>query len=283
LCLVLLGTMVSGCAGSPARRLDDEASGLGFSRHVLEGKGFEHVVYLNRESRDYPVLHVYLEGDGLPWIQQKWVASDPTPRHPVMLDLMSLDPFMSVYLGRPCYNGFAEKPPCNPGLWTHGRYSRAVIDSMADALVEVLRMTGLRRTMFFGYSGGGAIAMLLAERFPQTTAVVTIAGNLDTEQWAHHHHYSPLRTSLNPARRLPLPRGVHQLHLVGGSDRVVPPSIVTSMVGDQEGMEVRVIDGYDHRCCWRRIWPQIIAEITAREGASRTHEVSARGLAHEVR
>ncbi len=259
-CVGLLGSLWVGCADSPARRLDDKAADLGFSRQVLKGKGFEHVVYIKRNTQDHPVLHVYLEGDGAPWIQHRWVAADPTPRRPMMLDLMSLDPYPSVYLGRPCYNGLAHRPPCQPGMWTEGRYSPAVIDAMAGVLGELLGMTGQRRVMLFGYSGGGALAMLLAERFPQTVAVVTIAGNLDTEAWTRHHGYSPLRTSLNPARRPPL--AIRQLHLAGGDDRVVPPALLSSVL-DRPGVQLRVIEGYDHRCCWRRIWPQILAEIGA--------------------
>lgn len=262
LCVGMVAALWIGCADAPARRLDHEAAGLGFSRHVVAGKGFGHVVYIKRRAQHHAVLHVYLEGDGSPWIQHRWVAADPTPRHPMMLDLMSLDPHPSVYLGRPCYHGLAHEPRCHPGMWTEGRYSPAVIDSMAFALIEVLRMTGHRRVMLFGYSGGGTVAMLLAERVPQTEAVVTIAGNLDTEAWTRYHRYSPLHKSLNPARRPPLAPSIRQLHLLGADDRVVPASLLSS-VRDRPGVQLRVIDGYDHRCCWRRIWPQVVAEVDA--------------------
>ena len=37
--------------------------------------------------------------------------------------------------------------------------------------------------VWFGYSGGGALAVLLALRFPQSVAVITVAANLDIDGW----------------------------------------------------------------------------------------------------
>ena len=70
-------------------------------------------------------------------------------------------------------------------LWTSARYGDEAVASMAAALRPDLAMeSGYDRVVWVGHSGGGALAMLLAERVPETTAVVTIAADLDTEAWA---------------------------------------------------------------------------------------------------
>ena len=49
-----------------------------------------------------------------------------------------------------------------------------------------------------GYSGGGAMAALIAARRPDTVCLVTVAAPLDTGAWTQAIGVSPLRTSLNP-------------------------------------------------------------------------------------
>ena len=144
-------------------------------------------------------LHVYLEGDGTPWVYRVIVTPDPTPRRPLMLGLMSLDDAPSIYVGRPCYNGTSGASGCDDTLWTSARYSATVVDSMAKAIRVIARRGGYSALRLFGHSGGGTLALLLAPRLEGVLDVVTVAGNLDIEAWTRHHGYSPLRDSLNPA------------------------------------------------------------------------------------
>src|SRR5262245_36969268 len=138
---------------------------------------------------------------------------------------MALDPAPSVYLGRPCYHGLAASPGCESALWTASRYSPAVIDSMAGALRRILRTGGYNRVAWFGHSGGGALAVLLAPRFAETTDVVTIAANLEIDAWADLHGYARLAGSVNPAREPPLAPAIRQRHYVGADDRRVPADV----------------------------------------------------------
>ena len=76
-CLRLLATalmLVSAACLSPAADLDDRARALGLDRQVMTGIGFDHVIYRNRAT-PATALHVYLDGDGVPWI-----AGRPTIR-----------------------------------------------------------------------------------------------------------------------------------------------------------------------------------------------------------
>lgn len=253
LSLVLLAT---GCV-APAIKVDQLAAKFGFSRSELQGEGFTHIIYLNQPARQAPKqLHVYLEGDGDPWLNRRIIAPDPTPRDPLMLRLMSLDTSAALYLGRPCYHGLAAKEPCHPRLWTTHRYSPAVVDSMAAALQHSMAYQNTDTVVLIGHSGGGTLAMLLAPQLEKTQTVLTLAANLDTTAWTQHHNYSPLYGSLNPAQALPLPDHIRQIHLLAAQDKNTPPALFPQSLLQQSQVCVVKITTYRHNCCWFDQWLQ---------------------------
>ncbi|HEY8622943.1 MAG TPA: hypothetical protein VIM74_03685, partial [Casimicrobiaceae bacterium] len=93
--------------------------------------------------------------------------------------------------------------------------------------------------------------------------IVTVAANLDTDDWTRIHGYSPLAGSLNPTLMPPLPPTIAQLHYVGGRDRNVPPSVVQSFA--RRHAEARVIElaDFDHECCWIERWPKLLEEVAS--------------------
>ena len=250
--------MVS-CA-TPSFQFNQQAKELGFDTKEYQGTDFFHKVYANRNPVD-EFLHVYLGSDGTPWENPKQIASDPTPRNPVMLRLMALDAAASIYVGRPCYHGFSHSPRCNPLWWTSGRYSEPIVNSLSSVLTQIAKEYQTSEIVIFGYSGGGTLAMLLAERLPFVQGVVTVAGNLDIEAWVDYHSYSQLTGSLNPASRPPLKEDLFQFHVIGSQDEVVPLHLVQSALKRQGGMKPVVIDDVDHECCWEELWPGILNNI----------------------
>ncbi len=242
---------------SPTREFSGNAAALGLRAELVQGTRFQHVVFV-RSGRASRTLHIYLDGDGTPW--RAWgPATDPTPRNPLVLRLMALDPGPSLYLGRPCYLGLSDSPPCSSAVWTRERYSETVVSSMAAALRRFLAGTEFDRLVWLGYSGGGTLATLLTPRFDRTTDLITVAANLDIDAWADLHGYSRLVGSLNPARQPPLPARIRQRHYAGGRDRVVPAAIVAR--GPIDPDTVITIPSYDHTCCWEAMWPNLLAEI----------------------
>lgn len=238
---------------------------MDLERGVLDGSGFMHVTYRNRVPIDPAgILHVYLDGDGSPWLNRYTIAPDPTPRKPLALALMAQDTDASLYLGRPCYHGMATAPRCHAAIWTSRRYGPEALDSLEAALRRYLQGLTPVRLVFIGYSGGGTLALLLAERFPETAGVVTVAGNLDPTSWTTYHGYSPLIGSLNPNTRPPLNQEVYQRHFLGTDDRLVPPSL-SAPAAEAGRLRGRVlIAGFDHVCCWVEAWPRLLASV--REG-----------------
>lgn len=252
--------IITGGCQTLAERIDTRAAELGLVRQILQGTHYRHLSY-SSPAGDAGVLHVYIEGDGSPWSQRHRISDDPTPKRSITLELMSLDTARTLYLGRPCYHGQTDDRWCIPWVWTHGRYSSTVVDSMEAALRSFMQPTPVLRIRFFGVSGGGALVVLLAARFAETVAVVTIAGNLDIGAWARHHDYSELAGSMNPASMPPLGQQVNQLHLVGLRDEIVPPALIERYVERQPNSEVIRYPEFDHHCCWREIWPSILARI----------------------
>lgn len=253
--LPLLVVLVAGCA-DPARRIRQLAADSGFLPLELQGGGFRLAAFSKPVAGTAGSLHVYLEGDGTPWTTRHAIAADPTPRNPVMLRLMALDPAPSLYLGRPCYLGHAADAGCSPELWTSHRYAPAIVDSMAAGLSRFLQHSRHSSLTFLGHSGGGALAVLLAARFPQTRTVATLAGNLDIAAWTGHHHYSQLVGSLDPAGvRLP---GVREYHYFGSDDRTIPAELFAPLAQRRAGAKVEILRGFDHSCCWQDVWRNIL-------------------------
>lgn len=260
-CLCCLTALVVACSGAKISG-EQLAVDADLQKQRLRGDPFQHLAYVGKASgHGGTALHVYLSGDGTPWIGRTRISADPTPRNPIALRLMALDPNPRLYLGRPCYEGFSESSGCGPYYWTAGRYSEPVVASMTSALRRYIDDNGFEEVVVIGYSGGGVLAWLLAERLAEIRGLVTIAANLDIAAWTSRHGYTPLEGSLNPAGRGPLPERVAQLHLVGSRDTNVPPSLVRSALR-KTGMQAQVVAiASDHRCCWESHWPAVLEAV----------------------
>ncbi len=261
-CLLAI-LLLAACSQQGLRPDEGLAQEHGFDRRIVVGQSFRHVVYAKRLEAPASRLHVYIEHDGSPWLGSR-VALDPSPRDPLALRLMALDPEPAIYLGRPCYLGLARDAACSPLHWTHRRYAEEVVASMAAALGVIAAQVGTREIVLIGVSGGGTLAVLIAQRMEDVVGVLTVAANLDVGAWTGLHGYSELEGSLDPALQPILPRRIVQQHYVGGRDRNVPPSIVRAYAQIQPGAEVIEIAQFDHRCCWDSRWESILDWMRAR-------------------
>lgn len=207
-------------------------------------------------------LHVYIDGDGRPLVDAGSASNlDPTPEHPLALALAARDPKRAVYLGRPCHFN-ADQPACRPELWTSARYGADVIRYLCDAVFS-LSQRGDRKISLIGFSGGGALAVHVANCVQAVVNVVAVNGNLAIEVWANMRGYESLSASIDPAR-VGLPgRVAGRLYLVGTEDEVVPAA-VSQHFSALHGGEVIAFRGYGHRCCWEERWVSITRELESR-------------------
>lgn len=247
---------LNACA-TPAKQNEKYAVAHGFEQVDIQGENFTHTVFLNH-NRKGKAWHIYIEGDGKPWIDQKFIARDPTTIKPLMLRLMTQDKSPAIYLGRPCYQGKNKDTACHPLYWTHKRYSEQVVSSMASALKKLITRHRIESLVLIGHSGGGTLAMLLADKIPETKVLVTLAGNLDIDAWANEHEYSRLQGSLNPASHKPLSPDIRQYHYLGKRDQNIIISMITPIINKQEQAELLLLDHYGHHCCWEKDWPDFL-------------------------
>jgi dienelactone hydrolase len=144
--------------------------------------------------------------------------------------------------------------------WTNGRYSAGIATSIAAVIDKVARSAGPSEIVLVGYSGGGALAVLVAERTHNVTAVITIAANLDTDAWTRHHGYLPLDRSLNPAASS-FDHSWPEIHLQGGRDTVVPAATTAAYFARYPAARQWTFDDHDHVCCWVDDWPELFSGI----------------------
>ncbi len=248
---------MAGCS-TASSSFTNKASQSGFKTIYLQGLNYRHTIYKNNHDNNKGILHVYLGGDGTPWFEGRYITQDPTPLKPVMLNLMKMDKMPSIYLGRPCYHQIKMPKNCDNSLWTNKRYSKTIVNSMIVVLKQYIKQHGFTNISLFGFSGGGTLAMLIAPQIAETSTVITLAGNLDTEAWVLHHGYKPLIGSLNPATYPPLAAHIQQLHLLGENDKNIPEKIIKPIIQRQHNAKLIRLKQADHHCCWIKHWKKIL-------------------------
>jgi dienelactone hydrolase len=210
-------------------------------------------------------LTVYIEGDGLAWLGPSEPSADPTPVDPLALRLaLAHADGTAVYLARACQYVGARSPGCSRRFWTTARFAPELVQASDRAIDVLMHRAGAERLVLVGYSGGGAVAALVAARRHDVALLVTVAGNLDPGAWAEHHRVQALEGSLDPTAEIAALRRVRQVHLVGGRDAVVPPDLVQGFAERfplAQRPRVEVEPDADHACCWAERWPEISRRI----------------------
>ena len=212
--LFALLLLVSACA-SKAPGLD------GFERKTYRG----HTLTLTGQEKNIrpgQKVRVYFDGNATTggWFSKKTVLDNP-----VAAKLAQKDKSKSIlYLDRPCY--FSSDDMCSPVIWEEGKYTPEVIDEVVYALLNFADKHKIPEYELVGYDGGAAIALLVAPRLNskkvQVSKVITIAGILDTEQYARSKDEELHEASLNPTRESYSLATIPQHHIVGALDKKTP-------------------------------------------------------------
>jgi hypothetical protein len=221
---------------------------------IQQSKPYQHRIFRPAlPATDQAQLHIYIEGDGRPWRARYFIAPDPTPEYALMLEAMLKDSAPSLYLGRPCYF-HTDDTACSATDWTMGRYSNAVVQSMAH-LVDSLA-ADYPSLWLIGHSGGGTLAVLIGRRLQRPVNVLTIAANLDHQAWTAHHQYTPLWDSLDVATDVARNPAMRELHWTGSADENVLPQWNEDYCRQRQ-VPCRNTEA-NHASGWLRLWPTIL-------------------------
>lgn len=260
---LLLCVLLAACVALPdpaARRLNADllAAGRGWQPLDLPAGPFLLRAYASSE-RAVGTLTIYIEGDGLAWVTASLPSDDPTPGDPLALRLALAQPAgAAAYLARPCQ--YVHSPACSVRDWTDGRFSAKVVAASSRAVDQLKARAGAERIVLVGYSGGGAIAALVAAGRDDVERLITVAGNLDHVVWTRLHRVTPLSASLNAADVAATLAPVPQWHWVGDRDDVLPERVVRAFLerpGGGTARRLQVMPEFDHRCCWVEHWPDL--------------------------
>lgn len=231
------------------------AKTVGWHAYILHADGFAFKTY-GPKPIPATTLTIYIEGDGLAWLSTDTPSTNPTPINPIGLKLAIHDKTHHpvVYLARACqYISGKNWETCRMADWTNARFSPAIIHATQQAIDALKLRYRAKKIRLVGYSGGGAIATLVAANRTDVIRLITIAGPLDTDAWTRQKNLTPLRGSLNPADAWTSLTTVKQTHWVGGNDTVIPKEVAFAYANrfpSGKKPTIKVVPTYSHACCW---------------------------------
>lgn len=241
---------------------DRVACTAGLKKSYIKTASFTLTAYVRFAGQNDP-LHIYIEGDGKAWHSRTWLSDDPTPKTPLVLKMAALDPALNVaYLARPGQYAAAGSPACDAAYWSEKRFAGEVVEAINEAIDFLRDRSRTKEIHLVGYSGGAAIAVLIAALRKDVASLRTVAGNLDPEEVNRIHNVSPLKDSLKPTDVAEKLRKIPQRHFVGSQDAVVPPWIAESFLrrtGRQDFREITVVEGASHARGWSERWKTLLA------------------------
>lgn len=253
---------MSSCAAQ--NKISDIAVQHGFKHELVKGGDFWITTYQKITNTSEPFVF-YIEGDGFAFINKRKISPDPTPRSQMMFNLATMDSRPNIiYIARPCqYTPMAMNPKCNYLYWTNKRLSDDSIYSINETINKINHK---KKFSLIGFSGGGGVAVLIASRNNITKDILTLAGNLDTENFVKIHKVSEMTGSLNPIDYAKNVKNIPQLHLSGENDTTIPPSIAGNFVdiANSKCVKQKIIKNVSHHDGWEENWHKILtsAKIT---------------------
>ena len=265
--MILIFTSCVGTLPSPEERKNKAVSMMkneGFTQFDIKTSTFTLFSLQNDKNNcENKNLKIYIEGDGLSWINKNTISQDPSPINLLILKLMNEDNnTCKVYLARPCQ--FVSSDLCHNKYWTSARFSEEVIKSYEDSLKKLKEKYNNKSFTLIGYSGGGAIATLLAaKKNNDVKRLITIAGNLDTNKWTSFHKVSNLENSLNPSDYTNKLENIEQFHLIGEKDKIIPKDIFLSYFSKfekKDKIKYILVDA-SHSCCWEKSYKSLLNSL----------------------
>lgn len=245
------------------KSIDKIAEKNGFKKEFISGGKFIITTYSKVTNTYSPDYVIYIEGDGNVTRFGGTPSANPTPKNHMTLNLAFKDKRENViYIARPCqYTPMRMNPACTTEYWTNKRWSEDSVDNINNVINLVAAKA--KNIHLVGFSGGGGIAILVAAKNKKVKDIITIAGNLDVEEFVKYHKNIPCIGSLNPIDYAEKVKNIPQMHFVGSKDSRVPFFIADSFVrkSNSSCVKYRIIEGKTHSKGWIDDWSELLANI----------------------
>ena len=164
-----------------------------------------------------------------------------------------------LYVARPCqFGGIGSNPRCTQQYWTSHRFAPEVIEATSAVIDQVKKAAGATAIELVGFSGGGAVAVLVAARRTDVTSIRTVAGNLDHVTLHRRKQVSPLSGSLNAADVAAQVSTIPQIHFVGAEDDIIGAYVAESYrsrAAASNCIAIQTVSGASHGDGWRICGP----------------------------
>jgi dienelactone hydrolase len=260
--LLLISFFLASCATNDFtkhRVAEHFAKENGFKKELVYGGHFWITTFQKISSPNLPFVF-YIEGDGEAFKNRYVISDDPTPKKVMLLQLASMDKRPNVvYVARPCqYTPMDLNKACNHTYWTDKRLSEDSIHSINQVISKLSKSQPVD---LIGFSGGGGVAVLVAANNKNVKSILTIAANLDHENFNKYHRVRPMIGSLNPIDYAKKINHIPQLHISGGLDKVVPAFIADDFVkasANSKCVKREIISNATHTKNWDKDWLYIL-------------------------
>lgn len=262
----LMFVAVSGCVTLSRQEVADNIGiSAGFKKEIVTTDYFALTVYTKITQKNAPV-NIYIEGDGFAFVSRSKISSDPTPTNPLTLKLAAADPSKNiVYIARPCqYTDHSLNKVCREEYWSSKRFSAEVIKSIDQAISYIVNRDQFQEVHLIGFSGGAAVAVLVAAQRNDISSIRTVSGNLDHVAVSRYHNVSLLGGSLNPIDVAPQIKNIPQRHFIGANDKIVPLFISERFLDAMGASKdvVTIVKGCSHQEGWVKQWHRLLQITT---------------------
>ena len=226
-----------------------------FSKNSYSTKFFN--IYSLEKITNNKKLTIYIEGDGLSWVDRFTPSSDPTPTDPLAFKMALIDEGENViYLARPCQYEWSNN--CNKDVWTFSQYSSTVLNSYKEIINYLSKKH--KDIHLVGYSGGGGIAMYLGSiENENVKSIRTIAGNINHNELSKILNISRLKKSVNFYSIEKKIKQIPQIHYYGLKDKTVPNELQISYAERNLGnkcVAIQSVEDTSHNEGWLDFWAE---------------------------
>lgn len=240
--------------------IQENAYLAGFKKENIQAHTFTLTTFYKLKEPS-ETIRIYIEGDGKAWKTKNKLSKDPTPYNPLALKLAILDPSISIaYIARP---GQFYKKKCDPKYWSKNRFSPEVVSAMNEVIDQLKKKSNAKNIELIGYSGGAALAIIIAANRIDISSIRTIAGNLNSKALCQHHKVTMLQ-GMDPIDFAPKISHIPQRHFIGSKDKIIPYFIIESFVkeGKMSPECITKIKNVSHDSGWQEVWKILLQQPT---------------------